>query len=597
LPVSVAKKPSSKRSGGAGTGPRGRETYDEVVNAGRKPRGPHVGFTEPRIFTKPLRALTPLTSHGFAVIKFALVVLGVDLYPWQRALLIRALELNPDGTYRFRKVFVLVGRQNGKTTLLTVLTLWWLFNDAARFPDELHPRDFLILGTAQNLDLAEEAWDAALKRCDTDPDDDDAYLVVPDLAAEARKPVKTNGKKSLRLRNGAKYEPRAASRMGGRGKSAARVLMDEMREQQTWDVWGAVSKTKISIFNSQLWGISSAGDAKSIVLRTLRDGAIRTIREYDAYVETGIQTLEEFANTHDVATALFEWSAEPKKPLLDIESILQSNPSVGYKPMFFDSIWSDLLGDEPEATKRTEILCDWVISREEPYIDGGAWAECADAPDFDDRGRMVAAGSQIADGSRQVLGIATSGDRGYSFIGVAGHRDDGHAHIELIAQRAGMLWVVDHAVKIAEKVWGDDWQSKSVEVAVQSRGAPSADFVEPLKKAGFTVIEMNGTPLSTSAGRLKDRIRDGGVKHRSQPALNMSIENGTTKDLSGMPVWDLWKSPVDTAPAQAVTNALYALEAVVPEEKQPPPPPPPPPAVLTRSDLAPGEINVREVAF
>ena len=596
MPAAVVEKPSSKSSGSE-SGPPANQTYDQAVHGGRKPRGPHVGATEPRIHTKPLRTLTPLTSHGFAVIWFAFNVLGIDLYPWQRALLIRALELNVDGTYRFRKIFVLVGRQNGKTTLLTVLTLWWLFNDAARFPDDLHPRDFLILGTAQNLDLAEEAWDAALKRCDVTPEEDDAYLVVADLAAESRKPVKTNGKKSLRLRNGAKYEPRAASRMGGRGKSAARVLMDEMREQQTWDVWGSVSKTKNAIFNSQLWGISSAGDSKSIVLRTLRDGAIRTVREFDAYVETGIQTLEEFANTHDVATAIFEWSAEPKKQLLDIEAILQSNPSVGYKPMFFESIWSDLLGDEPEATKRTEILCDWVISREDPYIDGAAWAECADGPEFDEHGHLVDLGSTIDDDSRKVLGIATSGNRAMSFIGVAGHRADGLAHIELIAQRAGMLWVVDHAVKIAEKVWGDDWKSKSVEVAVQSRGAPSADFVKPLEQAGFTVVEINGTALSTSAGRLKDRIRDGMLRHRSQPALNMAIENGTTKDLGGMPVWDLWKSPVDTASAAAVTNALYALEAAVPDEKPPPPPPPPPAAIVRRTEAAPDEVNLAHAQF
>ena len=556
-----------------------------------------LGITEPRIFTKPRAELTPENSHGFSVIEFARDVLGLELYPWQKWLLVHALELNEDKTYRFRKIFVLVGRQNGKTTLLTVLTLWWLFVDADSFPDDLHPRDFLILGTAQNLDIAEEAWDAALKRCDPNPDEDDAYLVVPDLAAESRKPVKTNGKKSLRLKNGALYEPRAASRMGGRGKSAARVLMDEMREQQTWDVWGSVSKTKNAIFNSQLWGISSAGDSKSIVLRTLREGAIKTVREFDAYVETGIQTLEEFASTHDVATAIFEWSAEPKKHLLDIESILQANPSVGYKPMFFESIWSDLLGDEPEATKRTEILCDWVISREEPYIDGAAWADCADGPEFDDRGRLIDIGSIIAAESRKVLGVATSGNRSMSFVAVAGHRDDGIAHVELIAQRAGMLWVVDHCAKIATKTWGDDWASKNIEVAVQVRGAPSAELVDPLKQAGFTIVEISGTALSTSAGRLKDRIRDRLLRHRSQPALNMAIENGTTKDLSGMPVWDLYKSPVDTASAQAVTNALYGLEAIMPEEKTPTPTPPPPAEIVRRDDADPAEANLRTVHF
>ena len=184
-----------KRSGIA-SAPPARSIYDQVVYADAKRYGKHVGATEPRILTKPLRELTPETSHGFSVIEFALDVLGVVLYPWQRALLIRALELNEDGTYRFRKIFVIVGRQNGKTTLLTVLALWWLFVDADSFPEHLPAREFLILGTAQNLDIAEEAWDAALKRCDPNPEEDDEEYVVEWLQSETRKPVKTNGKKS-----------------------------------------------------------------------------------------------------------------------------------------------------------------------------------------------------------------------------------------------------------------------------------------------------------------------------------------------------------------------------------------------------------------
>ncbi|MGV8852823.1 MAG: hypothetical protein ACOH14_06380 [Rhodoglobus sp.] len=578
------------RSGKTKAAPTGKSIYDETVYADAKKYGKNVGTTEPRIFTKPLRELTPETSHGFSVIAFALTVLGVVLYPWQRALLIRALELNEDGTYRFRKIFVIVGRQNGKTTLLTVLALWWLFIDADSFPEHLPANEFLILGTAQNLDIAEEAWDAALRRCDPTAEEDDQEYVVDWLANETRKPVKTNGKKSLRLRNNAKYEPRAASRMGGRGKSAARVIMDEMREQQTWDVWGSVSKTKNAIFNSQLWGISSAGDVKSIVLQTLRNGAIRTIREFDAYVETGIQTIEEFANTHDLATALFEWSAPEKCKLLDIDAILQSNPSVGYKPMFFDSIWSDLLGDEPEHTKRTEILCDWVTSREEPFLDGEAWAACADAPVLDDAGNVIEVGSQIAEGNRAVLGIAVSGNRSMTFIGVAGARDDGVGHVELIAQRAGDRWVEAHMVRIRE-VTGIN------EVAIQGSGCPAADLVDPLKKLGFVVHEIRQSSLMNSAGRFKTRVDDGQLRHRGQPALNMPAENGTTKDIGNMPVWDLFKSPVDNAPINAVTNALYALEQFAPDEKKPAPSPPPTAETITRDDVANDEVNFAGVAF
>lgn len=574
------------RSGGTRPAPRprARSIYDQVVYASAKRYGQHVGSTEPRIFTKPLRELTPATSHGFSVIEFALTVLGVNLYPWQRALLIRALELNEDGTYRFRKIFVLVGRQNGKTTLLTVLSLWWLFIDADSFPEHLPASEFLILGTAQNLDIAEDAWNGALKRCDPSPDEDDEEYVVEWLATETRKPIKTNGKKSLRLKNGALYEPRAASRMGGRGKSAARVIMDEMREQQTWDVWGAVSKTKNAIFNSQLWGISSAGDGKSVVLRALRDGAIRTINEYEQYVETGVQQLEEFANSHDMATALFEWSAEPGKPLMDIEGILQANPSVGYKPMFFESIWSDLLGDEPEWQKRTEILCDWVTSRIVPFIDGQQWASDADGPEVEEDGTVTSAGSMVVDGSDLGLGIDVSGNGRMAHVAIAGYREDGRAHLEVIASRAGDGWVVDYAKRVKEKTGVD-------RVAIQTRGCPAADLVKPLAEAGFTIVAVEGTPLLNVARRFEERIRSGKIRQRSQPVLDMAIANGTVKELNGMPVWDRLKSPVDVAPAVAVTHALYALESPSPVKE---PTPPPPAAQLVPSSSSESSPRVEE---
>lgn len=566
--------------------------YWRAVYADAKQHGPRVGSTEPRLCTQPLRELTPETSHGFSVIDFARDVLGVTLYPWQKALLIRALELNEDGTYRFRKVFVLVGRQNGKTTLLTVLALWWLFTDAEEFPEHLPAEDFLILGTAQNLDIAEEAWDAALKRCDPNPDEDDKRFVVEDLATETRKPVRTNGKKSLRLRNGAKYEPRAASRMGGRGKSAARVIMDEMREQHTWDVWGSVSKTKNAIFNSQLWGISSAGDAKSIVLRTLRDGAIRTIREYEQYVESGIQSLEEFANTHDIATALFEWSAEPGRPLLDIDGILQSNPSVGYKPMFFESIWSDLLGEEPEWQKRTEILCDWVTTSIEPYLDGNRWAESADAPTLDDDGLILDFGSKISATSRMVMGIDVHREKRLTrtSMGVAGFRDDGRIHLELIAQRTGMTWVVKHAIAVRAKTGIN-------QVAVQTKGCDASDLVGALREAGFDIVDISGTTLLITAGRLRDRLREDKIRHRSQGPLNLAVDNGATRTLNGMDIWDRDAGPVDVAPIVAVNLALIGLESFVPAPKKTTPPPPPAQLITTDDVDRNNEVNLASVAF
>lgn len=510
------------------------------------------GRETPRLWTKPLRELTPETSLGFEVIEFAELILGVELYPWQKWLLIHALELNEDGSYRFRRVIVLVARQNGKSMLAGVLAAWWLFVDSDRHPDRIPPFKFRILGTAQNLDTARDVWVTVRQWCDPSADPEEDMTVRPALQRAVKKVYDVNGKEEIVLKSGIKYLIRAASRKSGRGKSSPRVLMDELREQLDWSAWDSISQTTKAMYSPQLWGFSNAGDARSIVLNHQRSVALPLIEDWDTYVEAGVKSVEEFANGRDMTLGWFEWSAPDECALDDIDAILQSNPSIGHGEITLESVLADAKG-MPEASFRTEVLCQWVTALEIPFMNGEEWAAQADAPLIDEHGALESEGSQIADGSELCLAVDTSGNRRRTYVGVAGWRDDGTAHLEVIAQRAGMLWVVEHLKKVREKTGCN-------RVAVQSRGCPASDFVEPLKLAGFEVVEISGTVLLNTAGRLKDRVRDGLAFHRNQPALNMAISHGTSKDLSGMPVWDRFSSPVDVAPAVVVTNALYGLE-------------------------------------
>ena len=156
------------------------------------------GVTLPRIFTPPLRPLTKETSNGFSVIAFAEIMLHVHLYPWQQWLLVHALELLEDGSYRFRKVIVLVARQNGKTTLMGVLAAWWLFVDSNKHPDRVPPVKFLVVGAAQTLDNAKGPYNQVKEWCNPQPStDEEADLVIPDLAAMTQKFVNTNGEEAI----------------------------------------------------------------------------------------------------------------------------------------------------------------------------------------------------------------------------------------------------------------------------------------------------------------------------------------------------------------------------------------------------------------
>ena len=207
------------------------------------------GSKVPRIFTPPLRELTDETSLGFAAIEFAEDVCGIGLFPWQKWLLVHALELAPELTvstmdqrgkldpiFRFRKIVVLVARQNGKSTLSQVLSLFFLYVLGTD----------LVLGTAQDLDTAEEVWDGALDIIDE----------TPELAALADKPIRVNGKKTIRLLTGERYKVKAANRKAGRGLSGDLILLDELREHQSWDAWGAITKTTMARPAAMIWALS-----------------------------------------------------------------------------------------------------------------------------------------------------------------------------------------------------------------------------------------------------------------------------------------------------------------------------------------------------
>ena len=570
----------------------------------------HLGRTEPRLWTRPLRelkpdvlddggnVLVPATSLGFEVIEFALVVLGVELYPWQQWLLIHALELLEDGTYRFRRVIVLVGRQNGKTTLASVLAAWWLYVDSARRPDKVPPLKFKVVGVAQNLDIAREPWSAVKLWADPAPDtEEEAELALPDLQAATAKVVDTNGALSIVARSRAHYESRAGK--NARGKPAARVLMDEVREQRDWIVWNAVSQTTKSFWNGMLFGFSNAGDASSVVLSKQRDVALQDLRaagfDFPDYVEQGIGAAETYANGEDdeldeallaeeddVSLGLFEWSATPGCKKNDLDGILQSNPSIGYGSMTVGTCLADIRG-MTDAGYRTEVLCQWVTAIVDSYID---------PKDFKALHRTVEAVRQlIPAGGRTVWGIDTSHDRSMTWIAAAVMTAAGKPFVTVRVRRAGMVWAPDYIAALAE-------ESGFKEVALRSKGCAAMEFVDKLTDLGLTVHGIEGATFGLATGRYRDRVRDEELVVVEQPDVDIAVEGGVVTEYADNLAWSPRKSmPVDIAGVIAETVALYALEVLEPEPAPPPLPPPPPSESLAREATGDYEVNLATAPF
>ncbi|WP_163168097.1 terminase large subunit [Arthrobacter sp. Alg241-R88] len=495
-------------------------------------RKPVVGSETPRIFTPPLRNLTPKTTLGFAAIEFAEDVCQVTLYPWQKWLLVHALELHPDGGFRFRTIVVLVARQQGKSMLSVILSLFFMY---------VLGRE-LVIGTAQDLDVAEEIWQEAV----------DLIEETPELDALKERVIKVNGKKAVELSTGERYKVKAANRRAGRGLSGELILLDELREHQSFDAWGAITKTTIARPDAQVWALSNAGDATSLVLRYLRQKAHAAIGDPDGITDGEAPVViddEDFEDdTDDSTLGIFEWSAKPGAHTKDREAWAMANPALGHG-FVTERTLASAEATDPEWVFRTECLCQWSDGTLEGPFPPGTW----DAGRFDPADPPQIVGNVVAC-------VDMSQDRVKTYVAFAGHLADGTPQVELVAERAGSEWV---------EGWLRERAGILDAVTGQTRGAPVSTLMSDLKASlgsEIPVVDLGGSDLTGATGRFYDLVRTGGLSHNPWPSLDLAAATAVPKlTEGGAMLWDRKRSPMDVAPLQAATGATWLLTSGMPE--------------------------------
>lgn len=493
-----------------------------------------MGKTEPRIFTPPLRELTPDTSLGFACIEYATDVLHKNLYPWQKWALIHLLEivgeLGGEWKFRFRTVLFLISRQNGKTVLSEVIASFFL---NVLCVDS-------VFGTSLSLDKAEEVWEAVVQDQET----------IPELSAELKKVGRTNGSKKLVLTGLRQYKVGAPTRRAGRGDSNDLVMLDEVREQRDWETWSASVASTNAKPNGMVVCFSNAGDPDSVVLRQLRETAIADI---DGTAETN-----DYGGDVDATTlGLFEWSAEDGAATDDIEALAQANPAMGYGYLTERALMSNRK-TFPESKFRSECMCQQVETILPSPFPDGAWNAGLDMR------------SSIAPESELFYGIDLSADRRMASVAVCGMRDDGNYHIEVIARRVGTQWVEDWFRARAYK--------HEMNLAFQSRGAPVSGLAEQICTIkGVNRIAIEGSELTAGWGRFYDAIiangdeSRGGIRvyHLQQPVLDLPAKTMQLRNIGGgIELPDRAKSPDDIAPLFACFAAFAAATKIQKDEKK-----------------------------
>lgn len=459
---------------------------------------------------------------------------------WQRWLLIHALELldGPGCVFRFRTVLLLVARQNGKSTLLTVLILWRMFQDGAR----------MVLETHATTEHARAAWEEAVAVAEA----------IPELADEIAKVQEGKNSELLLLDGGERFKIATANRRGGRGFRGDLVIFDELREHQDWRAWSATSKTTLARRRAQVWGVSNAGDLTSVVLRHVRNVAIANI------TGKGLEGVPaEIAADLDLdSIGLFEWSAGtvdgtetgPLRDVWDRDGWAQANPSMGYTELDERAI-AGAAATDPEAEFRTEVLCQFVNMAGSGPFPTGAWAKTLDRKaDREERG-------VVRDTTRPACyGVDMSHGRSTVYVALAFWDTEDRIRVEIVAHRDGPDWVLPWLLSPQRKV-------APTHLAMQRRGAPISSMWQDFLDGGLDPFAWEGSDLSGWHGKMFDLVRkavvdDGAevvITHGEQPLLDVAAGSAVIKAIGDGWVIDRPGSPADPAPLVAAIAAVGLL--------------------------------------
>jgi phage terminase large subunit-like protein len=311
-----------------------------------------VGSPSPRIAPPlPLR-------HDLVGYRAQSVDLDIDPMPWQDTAATYLTATDLEGRWLFRDVAVVVGRQNGKTTLTKPLIVQRL--KAGR----------KVMHIAQVRELPRIMFESIADALEDDP------TLFPKRRGKIIWPRRGAGSESIILTNGGTYRIAAAITGSARGHSIDDLLIDELREMESFDVINSAKPAQRFSENPQTIYLSNAGTDDSVVLNSLRTRG-----------EAG-----------DPSLAYLEWSADPDYDPGDVRGWVQANPSIGHFPQVLTDLEKDYVSaDEacPGHARRVERLRGQSCPQAAQDVHGR----------LDGSGRLPSIGGQGVAGWRRLLPV------------------------------------------------------------------------------------------------------------------------------------------------------------------------------------------------
>ncbi|MBN9197029.1 MAG: hypothetical protein J0I33_00075 [Microbacterium ginsengisoli] len=456
-------------------------------------------------------------------------VMGSDPMPWQRDLFEVAFEVDASGLLWYREIVVVIMRQSGKSTIV----IPWGVHRMIGWGE----RQFLLY-IAQTRDKArEKLLEEHFFHINRSPL---RRLLVPNRSGKIL-PVMVNGSEHLKFTNGSKWSIDAPTEDAGHGGTLGLTVGDEIFALRDSRLESALMPATAAVDDAQSLWISTPGESKTKSpflwgkvskgrsrVELARADPTQLDRSRSLYVEFS------FADDEDPYDPMTWWRRMPAlgftQTLEKIQSFADSMGEAEFRRAF-GCQWGD------------DFASDWKIPRE-------AWEASRDVD------------STIAD-DQLVYVFDVAPDSAWASISVAGVRDDGRIHVEVISDGLGTDWLVDgdpsrglvgmRDIHAADP--GDIWYEHKF-----------AGFVVPrMRDAGLEPQPIPAQDIAISGPALLDLVLNDQIRQLGQQELEEQIASAATRVSGDVWRWARGKSMRAITGLTSVSHAAQILTRTLPE--------------------------------
>jgi phage terminase large subunit-like protein len=420
---------------------------------------------------------------------------------WQKDLIRRILETNPDGSLRYRQVLCSIPRQNGKTEVMSVIGLWAL----------LRQPGVTNVGVASNADQARLVHERLLR----------VVQANPRLSKAMSKITDTRG---IQTKTGSKYIIRASNAGTLQGIPVSTAIVDEVHLVDE-NVYDALISGTGSRKDTIVVSITTAGDDESNLLKRLYQNAEKAIAgELDGF-------------------GAFIWEAsEATVPESDeelLKLLMEANPALASGRINPEVMLQDVRSLPDQEIIRYRL--NRFVSGDNSFMPLSIWSPLQRHQE-----------EKFPTDIRPVFAIDRSPDWGYATIVACVKDNDGITHTEVVASITKPT--LEQLVAVCQRL------TKYKPITFIMDNYALRDLANELKMRNIPAYTTTQNEIINASSMFYAKVMQKKIKHAGDMLLSMQLPRAARKNIG-----DAWRisrrdSSVEIDAVLATVIGVFAAE-------------------------------------